>query len=441
MDSNRLSNVLLTVVPPVSVVLAGVALFVAGAPRPFQFARVLGGPTDGLGPWTGRVQLLERNGDVDEPAPHEKLRVEWIHAGRSTTLVTETDDEGWAEVRLERPHGAKKLELSVFGALDTLVVRGAPELSSERWRRAARRRSGVLEPRIQGDTKLSVRVMDGVLAVPFAGKLSVDASRAGEPLAGLALEASAEGLDVVSPQSIVTDARGHAELVVRPREHVVALGLAASTEREALRWYAHLPVVAGALHGEVQDGRLVIRAPVAKDAAWFALVSERERIAGGRVGLTASAFGMASGSVDLRALGLPTPPRDDLWLVLSSDPDGRSPSTVGYPWGNQASTFDAVEALLLDGSRFGEEREAARRRRVRWVVGGYSLAAFALTLFLFVTRVKRADTQLFEQLAGGEASTAVPSSRSLTWGLVVAGLCLLLGFLVVVLVSLLRASP
>jgi hypothetical protein len=433
---------LLTVVPPVSVVLAGVALFVAGAPRPFQFARVLGGPTDGIGPWTGRVQLLERDGDVDEPAPHENLRVEWTHAGHSTTLVAQTDDEGWAEVRLERPQGATKLELSVFGgALDTLVVRGAPELSAERWARAARRRSGVLEPRVQGDTKLSVRVMDAVLAVPFAGKLSVDASRAGEPLAGLALEPSAEGLDVVSPKSIVTDAHGHVELVVRPREHVVALGLAARTEGEALRWYAHLPVVAGALHGEVQDGRLVIRAPVAKDAAWFALVSERERIAGGRVGLTASAGGMASGSVDLRALGLPTPPRDDLWLVLSSDPDGRSPSTVGYPWGKQATTFDAVEALLLDGSRFGEEREEARRRRVRWVVGGYSLAAFALTLFLFVTRVKRANSQLFEQLAGGEASTAVPSSRSLTWGLVVAGLCLLLGFLVVLLVSLLRASP
>ena len=88
---------------------------------------------------------------------------------------------------------------------------------------------------------------------------------------------------------------------------------------------------------------------------------------------------------------------------------------------------------------FGDEWQ--RKRWVPQLASGKELAAFALTLFLFVTRVKRADAQLIEQLAGGEAETAVPSSRSLTWGLVVAGLCLLLGFLVVLLVSLLRASP
>jgi hypothetical protein len=145
------------------------------------------------------------------------------------------------------------------------------------------------------------------------------------------------------------------------------------------------------------------------------------------------------GAVPLAVAGVPTPPEPDRWLVLSGDPDGRSPSTVGWPWGNQATTFDAIDAMLLDGSRFGAEREEARKSRVRWVVGGYCAVAALLTSVLFVRRVRSSDRELALRLAGAGAAQSVPSKRSLTWGLVVAVLCVLLGFLVVALVSLARA--
>lgn len=443
MDKRRLSSFLLMGVPPISVIVVGVVLFVAGSPRPFPFARVFGGPTDGAGPWTGRVQLLTRSGDVDEPLAHAPLRVEWSDRGSSTSFVSRTDDEGWAEVRLERPRAQSRLDLSVYGGeLQTLVARGAPELPAERWRRAARRRSGVLQSRSEGALSLAVRVSGGVLSVPFASTIEIEARDGHGPLRGAVITTTTEGLDVASRVSLVTDERGRAELVVRPREHVVslALELRAEHERAEVRWFGHLPVVAGALHVGVQEGALVIESPVARESAWYALVSQSERLAGGRVALAPDGRGGALGRVSLSEARIPAPPRDDLWLVVSGDADGRSPSTLGWPWGKQGSTFDAVDALLLDGSRFGAERELSRRRRLRAVVGAYALAACALTLFLLVSRVRRENSDLVEQLNEVGAGEAAPTPRSLAFGLVVAGFCVLLGFLVVLLVSLLRAS-
>ncbi len=448
---NKLLTLLLYGLPPLTVLVVGFALLVAGAPRPFLFARVLGGPTDGSGPWSGRIQLMSRDGDVDEPAANAPLRVEWSAGGHTTVRSAVTDAEGWAEVLLERPLGAKKLDLSVYGGeLGVLAVRGAPELSAARWRHAARRRSGVLEtsPDNAQELRVAVRVVDGVLAVPFEGPLEIEVREGAEPVIGAVLEWTPQGLDMLSASPLVTDARGQARVVVRPREHVVSLGLTATApvsapgaaERAAHgRWYSHLPLVAGALHARVQDAELVIESPTVRESAWYAFVSQTERLRGGRVQMRPTGRGGSIGSVPLAESGVTAPPAADRWLVVSGDPDGRSPSTVGWPWGNQATTFDALDALLLDGSRFGQEREDARRSRVRWVVGIYCAVAALLTLVLFVRRVRGADRELTRQLAGAGAAAAVPSHRSLTWGLVVAVLCVLLGFLVVALVSLARA--
>ncbi len=443
---------LLYTLPPLTVLVVGIALLVLAAPRPFLYARVFGGPTEGSGEWSGRAQLLVREGEVDAPAARAPLRVEWTSGGHTTSFATVTDEEGWAELRLERPAGAKMLDLSVYGGdLGALAVRGAPELSAARWRRAARRRSGVLETSPQGsddDLRVAVRVMQGVLATPFEGVLDVEVLSGIEPLPGATLEWTPQGLDVLSATSRVTDARGRARIVVRPREHVVSLGLTAhgtvTTEaglkRPAqVRWFSHLPLVAGALHPRVEGDELVIESATARESAWYAFVSRDERLRGGRVALRATDRGSSVGTVPLAEAGVAALPARTLWLVLTGDPDGRSPSTVGWPWGDQAETFDAIDALLLDGSRFGEQREAARRSRVRWALGGYCGVAALLTLVLLVLRVKGSDRELSLRLAAAGAAQSVPSRRSLAWGLVVAVLCVLLGFLVVALVSMARA--
>lgn len=461
-------NFLLYAVPPLSVLVVGVVLLTAGAPQPFLFARLLGGPTDlrvppearrghrpgpfHFGSWSGRVQLLSREGDVDTPVAHAPLRVEWSAFGHVTSFRTMTDSEGWAEVRLDRPQPAEKLELSIYGGeLGELAVRGAPELDTARWRQAARRRGGVLKASpgsAQEQLRIAVRVVDGVLAVPFECELEVDVRDGAQALAGAALEWVPQGLDVLSAPGLVTDEHGRARIRVRPREHAVFLDLTArkavttsgGAEQTAQgHWFSQLPVVAGALHAHIEKSELVIESPTVRDSAWYALVSQDRRLYGGRVEMHATGNGGSIGVVPQGEAGVPDRPSRDHWLVLSGDPDGRSPSTVGWPWGNQDTTFDAMDAVLLDGSRFGQQREDARRRRVRGVAGGYSALAALLTLILLVRRVRKADRELAWRLAGVGAAESVPSRGSLAWGLVVAGLCVLLGFLVVAVVSLARA--
>src|SRR5690606_1551485 len=106
------------------------------------------------------------------------------------------------------------------------------------------------------------------------------------------------------------------------------------------------------------------------------------RVAGGRVELATID---ASGSSGLAPLpSEPLPP--DLWVVVSSEPDARSPSAVGWPAGPQPTTFDVPEVMLLDGAPQRELQESRWRLRVRWVTALYAALAALLTVALFVHR-------------------------------------------------------
>ncbi len=443
----RRTSFLLYALPPFTVLVVGFALLVAGPARPLLFARVLGGPTLGVGDaWSGRVQLVWRDADVDTPAAFTPLRVVWSSEGSSTQFRTTTDADGWAEVQLERPHGARSMEIAVYGGeRGVLAARGAPVLAVERWRKAARRRSGRVDGSLEGGdgaTRLEVRIPSGVLAVPFEELVLVQASRHGQPLRGARVEWTVQGLDVQNASPVFTDVDGMARLAVRPREHVVSLELRVrpAEEAESGRWFSYLPVVAGALRPRVDGADLVIESPIVRDTAWYAFVSEQGRGRGGSIALRPNGRGGAEGRVPLTESGVMAPPVVGRWLVVSGDADGRSPSTVGWPWADQGVTFDAWDAELLDGARFGERREEARRRRVRWTVGCYSVVAALLTAVLFVRRIRAAEHELERRLVDAGAPDAVSARGRLTGGLVVGTLCVLLGFLVVLLVSLARAS-
>jgi hypothetical protein len=105
-----------------------------------------------------------------------------------------------------------------------------------------------------------------------------------------------------------------------------------------------------------------------------------------------------------------------------------------------ATTFDAVEALLLDGRPRAALHERLRRERVRWVTAAFCAAALLIELALLVALTRSSDKNLDAHLArsgmGGEEAKKLAPRRSPT--VVIALALVALGFLVVALAGVLR---
>src|SRR5690606_3989232 len=115
-------------------------------------------------------------------------------------------------------------------------------------------------------------------------------------------------------------------------------------------------------------------------------VSERRRYASGSLALAPTAMGSSEGFLERSGSGCA--PLEPCFLVLSSEADGRSPATVGYPYDGYTATFDAVDELLLDGGEAARAREERRSRRHNLSLLGYVAFVFGVTLVLFVRRLR-----------------------------------------------------
>lgn len=428
----------LLAVPVAMVLLAGLFWWLAEVPSSFLHAQVIGGPTEGPRGWSGRVQLVERVDGKDVPVFGAQLRVEGRRAQASASWTGLTDEEGWAEVELERLPGDGALELSVYaGTPEELVAEGAVQLSRSVWREAARLRRGAIEGRRTGELEIEVAVPSGVLTVPYPAALAVVVRREGQPAAGVELSWEAEGLEVQTPSPAVTDAAGRAELRVVPQLHVASLRLDAARGEGRGTWYSTLPIVPGAMRGEFVAGELSIQSPIERDSAWYTWVDEHGRLGGGKVRLKPDAQG-ASGRVRVPPGLSARAEAGEIWVVVSSEPDARSPSAVGWPLGAQGVTFDVPEGRLLDSAAQREEEMALRRARVRRVVVVYGALATLLMLALFLGGLRRERRALTTRLLGEEEET----QRALLGGgefrVVLGVFAVALGVVVLVLLGLLR---
>lgn len=429
----------LYVLPVVTVAVVTLALVTGGAARPVRVARVWGGPTAGehVSVRAELFDLLEDRGAVHEtPARGGEVSLALRAPGFEAVRRAPLDPDGAAELGFDTPSGARPLELTVVdGGRD--VARGRIELAVAPWARAARRRGGWAVTRA-GELEVAVAPERGALAVPFAEPLSFAVTRGGVAVPELHVRASATGARL-TPSDAVTDARGRATFSVAPEEHAVSVSFELAA-RDVARASFALPIVPGAFRARVEGAALVIEAPVPRDVAYYAVVTPSERLFGGRAALAPDAQGRSVARVPLPPLG-PGPH----YAVVSSEPDLRSSAAVGWPLepapdGEPARTFDAVEALLLDGRPRALAREARRRARVRFVIGAFSATALAIELLLLVAFTRRSDRELDAHLAeagveAGDASRLAPK-RSL--GVVIALLAVALGFLVVALVGVLR---
>lgn len=437
----RLAWLTLLVLPAATVLLVGFAWLVAAAPSSFVYARLIGGPTDAEGPWTGRVQVVERDGGVERPAARTPVRVAWL--GGPFEWRGSTDDEGWADVELDRPSGARELAVDVFaGEGPEAIARGRVQLSAEEWLASARRRSGRLAGRTEGALRVGVTVSGGVLAVPFAGQLEIDVQGAEGPARDVELRWSGSHLEVAAVEPLHTDEAGRAHLVVVPRGHTASLELRAEgPSGRSGRWFSTLPVVPGAMRAERAGDQLHIRSPLERERAWYTWVIGGRRLGGGSVSLRPDGSGGAVGQIAVPEELRQRAAAQEAWIVLSSEPDARSPAAVGWPLGEQAETLDVPEHVLLDGAADGEARAARERARLRWVIGSSGALATFVVLVLFAGRV-RADRlaavhRLSELSEEERVADAASVGDTAGWRLWVALLCLALGLALVTLVGLL----
>ena len=445
-DAKRVVTVALWAMPFLTVTVVSFAIFVVGAPRPYLGVRVLGGPTEGARRLSLYLMAVERMGEVERPAPIAQLSVVAVARSGHASWTGRLDEQGAAEVRLELPAPiAGGVHLSVRSG-ERLVAEGKLALGVEAWRRAARRRGGWLRGHPSGPLGVRVAPGRGAFAVPFRDPLLIEVRDAGRAVAGSTLAFAPEGVEIGRAREALamTNDAGVASIWITPNEHAVAMRVdARAGDTKTGSFYSTLPVVPGALHATLDGGSLRIESPVPRERAYFALVTRTARLGGGAARLAADARGGAIAVVDIRRLLGPSE-TDDMWAVVSSEPDLHTSSTVGWPVRVEEfppSTFDAANLLLLDDLPRGFQEDAARRQRARLLAGVFSLLSLVLVVTLMQLRVRSAGLALADHLRRAGSSEAdaadVQSGRTLRW-FIVAGLCLALGFTVIALFAMLR---
>jgi hypothetical protein len=317
-----------------------------------------------------------------------------------------TNDDGVAAFNVDlaaglTPSSAFRLLSEENGAL--LAEGQVRDVSQVRAASAVVRKGGVVQGRTEGELEFEVGLEQGVLAVPFPGRVRVGVRYAGKPVAARLL-LTASGAEVLHELS--TDALGVALVVIEPRDFVVELELTAraldAQGRELSgRWFGGLPVVPGASWAtiETQQGQdeLVVRSPVARSALYVDWLAQGHVLQSVNVPLV-ERDGIATGTCPLPA-GAGT----ELYAVVSSEPDLQAMALVGWPLRRATepalvrATWDARAVLVLDGVAQLRQRAAEQGRRLRgWV---FTLAALGALLegvlfWRLVSRTRSHSTEL-----------------------------------------------
>lgn len=413
---------LLYVLPLATVLVLAASIFMAGEGEEIRSAFVLGGPTD-VPVFRGRLQTRRERAGAIEPLAWLEVTIHTRQGNVESSRKFRTDEEGWVEFSVARKE-SQPMEIEVIDSAGNVLAKGAPRLSHQRWAASARRRGGRPPVHESGALRAQLEAQRRVLSVPFESAMVLSLTHGGAPAAGAPVILEAQGAALLPDPSAAerTDAEGRLRFGLRPEQHVTSLRVEARYEGERLEFEQTLPVVPGSYWIESADAGYRVWAPVPRDHVWYTFVTEFERLSGGRLELREAPRGKAVGTLPAEVV----PDQPGLFVVLSSDADGRSTSTVGYPLDGQDYTLDAWDAYLLDGAPAGRAEAARRQKRVRWSLGGYAALSSLLTLLLFVTRVRGSDRDLKRRLEGAGASEATRERSSLP--LVIAVLSLFFAF-------------
>lgn len=430
---------------PLSAVLVVLLGVVSGGARPYRCARVYGGPTQGVTELSLRLEVAERDRIAEVPVAGGAFDVVLIEGGQRVARASaKTDSLGSAEVLLHLPRArdsALELWVEPLAQVERPLAKGLVLGSVAAFRAASSRRGGFQRGRRTGELELAVAPARGVLVTAqgaLEDELVISAQSAAGPVSGARVRVALEGAEPAEAQ-IQTDRQGLARLALRPRDATVRVALEAVAEgvgSGALA--ARLDVVQGAIRVSRRADTLSLESGGAAGLAYLGFFDESRRYFGLRASLGPAPDGRLVAE-------LPWPaslPQQPLWVVASSQADLGSPSAVGWPIDSSEAaprTLDVRELLLLDGAPAARLREERRVRRIRLVTVGYAAGALLLTLWLFVLRVREAQTKIGQHLARAGVDDArasiAPAPRA---RLVLAGACIGLGFLVLALLALFK---
>jgi hypothetical protein len=439
----RTTRTLLYSLPVLTVGVVGFATLVVGAPRPYWGARLFGGPVEGSPRLSWQLQVVERIGEAEAPAPARRARVDATLAnGRTLTWQGAVDASGMASVSLEPdapPGGPVSVHVVSTEPKARELGSGRVSLSRDTWLAGARRQGGWVDGKGSGALRISVAPGRGVFAVPFYDPLLIQVRDERGAVGGAQVKLSPDGLDVKAG-GLVTDEHGRVRVQIAPREHVVSLRVTARREGDEGTWFGALPVVPGALHARLNSGKLWIESPIVHERAYFAILDESARLAGDSVALTPDARGGSGAIVDAPDFGARR-----LWCVVSSESDLASPGLVGWPLGEPGPdappprTFAVADHLLLDGLLAGYRAETERRARARLIAAVFAVGAALLAAALMMLEARDARARLGRHLSAAgsddsEVARVSDSSRRL-WVVAVGVLGVMLGFLFLALLS------
>ena len=428
-----MSRVWSLAVPVVTVLVVAYALFIGGAPRKILGERVYGGPTEGATELSFRVESVARDGEHESPSWAGPVMVSGEANG--VPFMTQTDLLGAAGVvdfrlRFAQPI-AGPLRLRTLATNDELSF-GIISLSAERWAARARRRGGWIRGRDTNGLVISIAPERGTFVVGASDPLLVRVERAGSPVPNAELTLKADGAQLESAAELRTDARGRARVSFEAIDLNPTLRVEARTDdgRSAVL-DSGVPVVPGGLHGIATPTGIRVESAIPRTQAFFSVVTDRARIAGGVLALTPDGHGGSFAQADLHlSAALPSPS----WLVVSTELDENSVAAIGWPLQRgpePAQTFDVPDVLLLDGIPAAFQLEQARRSRVRWLTAAFIALAFLLSVALLVHRVRAAEHDIARHLRTDlEDDTAARVAPRALWPLVVALLAIALGFVV-----------
>ena len=425
--------------PVLTVLVVSYALLVAGVPRKLHGARIYGGPSAGASTLSLRVESVERDGERENAFWNGPLSV---HArssdGPELVLAVNEAVHGVADFQVPFAHPVRgAVELELRDAASALLASGRFELDASRWAARARRRGGWIRGRGDKALVLSVAAERGAFVVGSADALTIRVESAGTKVAGARLTITAEGARVSASEPLRTDERGRASVQFEASALNPTLRIEARTEAgESGLIDTGIPVVPGGMHALRVGDELRVESAVPRSEAFFSLVSDRGRVAGGVVALNANGRGGSVGAVTLPARPSPA------WFVLASEVDLNTAAAIGWPLDAGAEptqTFDVADVLLLDGLPAAFEREQVRRLRVRWLTAAFIAVALALSVVQLLWRVRAADRTIARHLSEGldqDLAARIAPRRLLP--VLVGVLAITLGFMAFGLVMLAR---
>ena len=435
-----MSRVWSLALPVLTVLVVCYSLLVAGVPRKLRAARVYGGPSEGVSTLSLRVESVERDGERESACWNGPLVVHARAAAGPEVSQSLTDAvRGVADfdLRFARPvHGP--VDFALRDSANALLASGRFELDVTRWAARARRRGGWIRGRSDRALVLSVAAERGTFVIGSPDGLAIRVERAGQPVVGALLTVSADGARLSNAEQLRTNERGRARVLFEASELNPTVRVEARAEDgESGLIDTGISLVPGGLHAFVEGDALRIESATPRSEAFFSLVSEQRRLAGGVLALIPNGRGGSVGSVPLRR------PQSQAWLVVSSEVDQNSAAAIGWPLDSgaePAQTFDVPDVLLLDGLPAAFAREQARRSRVRWLTAAFIGLAFALSVAQLVLRVRAADRHISAHLRAGLEEDSAARIAPRRWlPLLVSVLAIALGFVALGLIVLARA--